>query len=93
MRSHPNVNAKHLIGLFCTSSQSGFIYKLASESYYELLNFAVDGLILLLYVKIAICSRPLQFAKAISRSILRDNIARNSQDIYANIICVFPRNL
>jgi hypothetical protein len=64
MRSHPKVNAKHLIGLFCTSSQSGFIYKLASESYYELLNFAVDGLILLLYVKIAICSRPLQFARA-----------------------------
>jgi hypothetical protein len=70
-RSRPNVNAKHLIGLFCTSSQSGFIYKLASESYYELLNFAVDGLILLLYVKIAICSRRLQFARAISRSILQ----------------------
>ena len=38
-------DAKHLIRLFCTSSQSGFIYKLASKSYYELLNFAVDGLI------------------------------------------------
>ena len=25
-RSRPNVNAKHLIGLFCTSSQSSFIY-------------------------------------------------------------------
>jgi hypothetical protein len=50
-RSCRNVNTKHLIGLFCTSSQSGFIYKLASKSYYELLNFAVDGLILLLYVK------------------------------------------
>jgi hypothetical protein len=70
-RSRPNVNAKHLIGLFFTCSQSGFIYKLASESYYELLNFAVDGLILLLYVKIAICSRRLQFARAISRSILQ----------------------
>jgi hypothetical protein len=64
-------DAKHLIGLFCTSSQSGFIYKLASESYYELLNFAVDGLILLLYVKIAFCLRWLQFARAISRSILQ----------------------
>jgi hypothetical protein len=62
-------DAKHLIGLFCTSSQSGFIYKLASESYYELLNFTVDGLILLLYVKIAICLRWLQFAsRAVSRS-------------------------
>jgi hypothetical protein len=36
-------DAQHLIGLFCASSQSGFIYKLASESYYELFNFAVDG--------------------------------------------------
>ena len=68
-------DAKHLIRLFCTTSQSGFIYKLASKSYYELLNFAVDGLILLLYVKIAIRLRRLQFARAISRSILRDNIA------------------
>jgi hypothetical protein len=65
------VDAKHVIGLFCTSSQSGFIYKLASESCYEHLNFEVDGLILLLYVKIAICSRLLQFARGISRSILQ----------------------
>ena len=65
-RSRPNVNAKRMIGLFCTSSQSGFIYKLASESYYELLNFAVDSLILLLYVKIAICLHLLQFARAIT---------------------------
>ena len=42
---------------------------------YVLLNFAVDGLVVLLYVKIAIGSRRLQFAKAISRSILRGNIA------------------
>jgi hypothetical protein len=58
-----DVDAKHFIGLFCTSSHSDFIYKL--------LNFAFDGLILLLYVKIAICSRRLQFARAISRSILQ----------------------
>ena len=60
-----------MIGLFCTSSQSGFICKLASESCYELLNFEVDGLILLLYVKIAICSSN----QPINIATLRDNIA------------------
>ena len=59
------VDAKHFIGLFCTCSHSDFIYKL--------LNFAFDGLILLLYVKIAICSRRLQFARAISRTILQSD--------------------
>jgi hypothetical protein len=39
------------------------------------MNFAVDGLILLLHIKIAICLRQLQFARAISQSILHDNIA------------------
>jgi hypothetical protein len=59
-------DAKHLIGLFCTivANPALFTKLLASESYYELLNFAVDSLMLLLCVKIAICSRWLQFARA-----------------------------
>ena len=68
-------DAKHLIGLFCAGSQpvtSEFIYKLACKPYYELLNFAFDGLILLpinngYLRKVAICSRCLQFARAISQ--------------------------
>jgi hypothetical protein len=56
-------DAKHLIGyrLFCTSSQSGLIYSvftnlLPNHKYYELMNFAVDSLILLLHV----CNLPEQ---------------------------------
>ena len=54
---------------------------------YVLLNFAVDGLVLLLDVKIAIGSRRLQFAKAISRSILRGNVAHNGTPDLTVISC------
>jgi hypothetical protein len=50
------------------SIQLAFFVLVANQALfiYELLNFAVDGLVLLLYVKIAICSRQSQFASAIS---------------------------
>ena len=90
-------DAKHLIGLFCTSNQSGFIYKLASKAYYDLMNFAVAGLILLLHIKIAICSRRLQFAREISRSVLQycviilQYVARNGTldlIVITHVICL-----
>jgi hypothetical protein len=81
-------DAKHLIGLFCAGSQSEFIYKLACKPYYELLNFAFDGLILLpinngSLRKVAICSRWLQFVH------VGCNLLEQSARFDCNCTCYF----